>query len=313
MRKFIQPVSMKVSPDDDIKHLLRGLEYMGYVGPITDNFASHPFLVNNFAGNIGRINNVTVHADSRHERIVLTEFNPDLFLALAAMSEGIEFYPGEWVVSTHKWASGITDGTMTMVEKTHEGSFNCDHGLVYSAHFRKATAEEIINHFTEKKDYDDTLLDGPLPVIDEKYIHLGPGEYRGEYFVCTNTKGEFSRFKGLSTEHTVLCYNNGWAKTFISANPEDKATEFADKMKLSKALTDEPTRMEMADALSDAEESVKRPPLGIMPRKHWEERRIFELFGCIGRYLQADKDVPFEWSQELYELLGKRTKSESPF
>lgn len=145
MRRFIQEVSMPCTEqrfESDLKEKLTA---------IGRSFSSYPwsgceFIVADDCGFF--FPNQSAGYDLINK---LDSYNPELFLALAAMSEGDEMFPGEWVVSTHKWSSGIKDGTMTMVEKTHEGSFNCEHGLVYSTHFRKATAEEIVAHFTEKK------------------------------------------------------------------------------------------------------------------------------------------------------------------
>lgn len=55
-------------------------------------------------------------------------------------------------------------------------------------------------------------------------------------------------------------------------------------------------------------DSVKQPPLGIMPRKLWEEKRIKRLMLAILRYLDQDKLLQDEWVEELNYLLKKRSE-----
>ncbi|MDQ6481606.1 hypothetical protein [Dyadobacter sp. LHD-138] len=57
--------------------------------------------------------------------------------------------------------------------------------------------------------------------------------------------------------------------------------------------------------------SSERPPLGIMPRKIWEEQRISVLMETISQYLKSGKLVKEEWVYELNELLYSRTDREA--
>lgn len=112
--------------------------------------------------------NGTVAATGYHSPHVMTSFSSysygerelisdkDTFLALAAMVDDDKFYKGEWVVcktgSISKFSFGklykVIRGNMphdpfVIVEWDDEGNNN---GLHYES-FRKATKEEIINHF----------------------------------------------------------------------------------------------------------------------------------------------------------------------
>lgn len=49
----------------------------------------------------------------------------------------------------------------------------------------------------------------------------------------------------------------------------------------------------------------ERPPLGLMPRYIWEERRMYEVVGAIHRYMEARYEIPLEWLEEL-SYLNKR-------
>lgn len=65
----------------------------------------------------------------------------------------------------------------------------------------------------------------------------------------------------------------------------------------------------------------KKPPLGLMPRKFYEETREhlnsttlfnYDLFrfymikGAIVRYKEAGKEIPKEWGDEFLEIADKR-------
>jgi hypothetical protein len=50
---------------------------------------------------------------------------------------------------------------------------------------------------------------------------------------------------------------------------------------------------------------IEKPPLGIMPRKFWEEKRAWDIMEAINRYLQANTPIPSEWIEEYNELIEK--------
>lgn len=49
-------------------------------------------------------------------------------------------------------------------------------------------------------------------------------------------------------------------------------------------------------------ETVKKPPLGVMPRFLWDERRMVDLTEAIERFTDAGEPVPEEWYYELIEV-----------
>jgi hypothetical protein len=49
----------------------------------------------------------------------------------------------------------------------------------------------------------------------------------------------------------------------------------------------------------------ERPPLGIMPRYIWNEKRLEDLRDAIYRYISAVRPVPAEWIEEYNELLQR--------
>ena len=50
-------------------------------------------------------------------------------------------------------------------------------------------------------------------------------------------------------------------------------------------------------------EANKTPPMGIMPRRLWDESRTLDLLEAMRRYVEAGKKVPVDWLNELHDLL----------
>lgn len=52
-----------------------------------------------------------------------------------------------------------------------------------------------------------------------------------------------------------------------------------------------------------APQSVKRPPIGLIPKYIWISQRIMNINNAINRYNEVQKEVPIEWYLEKAELL----------
>lgn len=52
-----------------------------------------------------------------------------------------------------------------------------------------------------------------------------------------------------------------------------------------------------------------KPPIGIIPKKLWQEQRLSELAAAIIRYLDAGKFPPEEWLDEFDELESQLDES----
>jgi hypothetical protein len=52
--------------------------------------------------------------------------------------------------------------------------------------------------------------------------------------------------------------------------------------------------------------SGSKPPLGLKPKKLWEEKRAADLCEAIERYLNVGHDVPYEWVEELLTVVKNR-------
>nr|DAJ27958.1 MAG TPA: hypothetical protein [Caudoviricetes sp.] len=62
--------------------------------------------------------------------------------------------------------------------------------------------------------------------------------------------------------------------------------------------------LELQNIIDDMEK-IEKPPLGLIPRRFWEvqliQERITMIKEAINRYLEAKKDIPYEWIRELSE------------
>jgi hypothetical protein len=56
---------------------------------------------------------------------------------------------------------------------------------------------------------------------------------------------------------------------------------------------------------------MNKPPLGIMPRKMWDEIRQRDIEDAIERYKAVDKPIPVEWAREYIELVRRYERKES--
>jgi len=48
---------------------------------------------------------------------------------------------------------------------------------------------------------------------------------------------------------------------------------------------------------------MSKPPLGIMPRKFHDEKRMQDLANAINRRLQEPSNIPIDWIEEYNELV----------
>lgn len=49
-------------------------------------------------------------------------------------------------------------------------------------------------------------------------------------------------------------------------------------------------------------DSIQAPPIGLMPKRIWDEKRCEAILGAIEKYKQAGKQIPTEWIIELASL-----------
>lgn len=137
-REFATPFAMKCN-QQQFESVKDGLEKMGYEVSEINWFSMYPYLANDYLGNNRRISNVLALNANHPSRIVIETFNPDLCLALAAMSKGDTVFEGEWFYAdccglVGKYAKELVGKSANETSKLHP----------------KATADQLIEHFTKK-------------------------------------------------------------------------------------------------------------------------------------------------------------------
>ena len=133
--QFTIPIAMKCT-EEQFNGIKDELVEMGYKLSISRDLIDGIWLVNNFGG---VSNCFGLACGTPFQKTKFNSFNPDLFLALAAMTDKEDGIKGEW----WKYTDDMND---PIVPQKRLGEF-----VVPNKAWRKATAQEIIEHF-EKKD-----------------------------------------------------------------------------------------------------------------------------------------------------------------
>lgn len=153
MKKFLTPVAFECENQEQQKRLIEELKKLGYnilgtYGP----FYKH--LVTNAMGINGRVQTFGDPSKLIHRYKARSE---EEFLALAAMIEGIVPIVGEWVIGeVDSVSNSLKKGQLAKCLKAEQisnsfwASINTRGGATSEAYSRKATKEEIINHFNEE-------------------------------------------------------------------------------------------------------------------------------------------------------------------
>ena len=154
MRKFTQPVSMQVTKEQyerDLKEPLIALEYNpeSSMAPKGDGLET---VATNFYekdSDIGYIFDSRAHNYGRH---FIDHYNPELFLALAAMSEG-DYQLGEIITYSNDYLYKIVDTNKWVLEHLsttgQKNAYNTDPNKI--EYFSRPSKERIIEHFTKNK------------------------------------------------------------------------------------------------------------------------------------------------------------------
>ena len=116
---FTTPVAMRCTHEQYII-IKPKLETLGYTVPVRITANYKCYIINNFRNNIGELNIISAGDKTNYNRIVLEEWNEELYLALAAMtniSDGINGEYLECIKSTRR--PGYTKGKL--YKKLHQG------------------------------------------------------------------------------------------------------------------------------------------------------------------------------------------------
>lgn len=159
--KFSQPVSMRVTQEQYLRDLRGPLLAMGYREMSLTSFIENPILVNNYLGKDGTITNLVAYSAKIFNSHFIPDYNPEYFLAVAAMTSETFGIIGEWWKCIEDETHYFTNGKLyKCVEKYNNifPTYRCNiftkQGYIESAwHFRyftKATLSDLINHFEPK-------------------------------------------------------------------------------------------------------------------------------------------------------------------
>jgi len=163
MPEFKQPVSMQVTQEQFERDLKEPLKALGYKMSPGMHIGTDGCIVNNHGNFSGEVDWIVVNK-YKYNRYFINHYNPLLFLALAAMTEGEDAIIGEYVKNKN-------DQTIHQVTIS---PFN----VADSRFWVKPLKEELINHFTKKE------------IMPEKKIigyKLTKPEYKEAALKITNT------------------------------------------------------------------------------------------------------------------------------
>lgn len=158
MKKFKYPISVRLTKEQS-RQLIPKLKDLGYRYYSSEIEEESAVLVNNCFSEMGELARTSRPLD--YGRYEIKDYNEELVLALAAAVDDDQPHVGEWVVVGRSFGIRRAGELYKIIEIVgEEGGFNltghmdidnyCDTGLVESGHgsSRKATKEEIINHFS---------------------------------------------------------------------------------------------------------------------------------------------------------------------
>lgn len=120
--------------------------------------STYPIIVTNWNGQQGVVNSEMTRVKNNKDRYFIDNYNPELFLALAAMTDEEFGIAGEWWVCeknpSHRFFHGKPYRSVAPVSS--RGALISEHGEPHGLYpnnlknFRKATKQEIINWFTRE-------------------------------------------------------------------------------------------------------------------------------------------------------------------
>lgn len=157
--KFTQPVSMACTVDQYEKDLKPKLLAMGYEeGDMYRGNGYYNILCTNWSVNHYQLGVGVGSIKTDRNRHFIDHYNPELFLALASMTDAEFGGDGEWWVFIGSSLSFIKGELYSAIRSLDEDfSFIDEDGFENGFNpqnlnfFRKATKQELINHFTKQE------------------------------------------------------------------------------------------------------------------------------------------------------------------
>ena len=182
---FTQKISMDCTRQQYEEHLRDALLKMGYKEvDFGYNTNLLNIVVNNYKYTLGDVSNLGEDSKSDNSRLYLGSFNPELFLAYAAMTDKEFGGYGEWWMCIKSLGSLELGGFYTAIEvfkdkpphlmDSHNRLHLCDKNSFFS-YFRKATTDEINEKFGRRKTEPEPTLNN---ITEECIAHLKAKGYK---------------------------------------------------------------------------------------------------------------------------------------
>lgn len=245
MTNFAQPVSMECTEEQYNRDLKDGVEKLGYkkaYGLL--RWEEHSMIATRYDSVKRYYGLVGEQAAKVYIRHFIDHYNPELFLAIAAMREGEYVHVGEWMMCLEDTSTGGKRGNLYQV--LHISNIptakypRINHfGENFSGNewWRKATLSELITHFT-KKDMIYTLEDlregkvacvndGTIQQLKEVLHHCYPDD---EYYGGWHCKYYFTGNKGRWIDRNETDLPTQSVKLFHSQLIKEHEFKFGDKV-----------------------------------------------------------------------------------
>lgn len=141
--KFMQPVSMRVTKDQYERDLREPLLAMGYKEVVIEKWGELPILVTNLGSAPHHLSKTRESLKTEYNRYFIDHYNPELFLAIAAMTDKESPIVGEWLACTE--GSSLFGYKIGQVVQNNNPAFKLGY------YHRKATLQELIEEFSNQK------------------------------------------------------------------------------------------------------------------------------------------------------------------
>ena len=138
------------------------------------------YLITNHSNNNDSLTNLGKEHLDLNARYFIPDYNPELFLAIAAMTDSISPIVGEWIVYTDSMAEmcGLTAGELYRIGKLNTNT----------KYMRKATLQELIEKFTNKETIKESVMkiEATTKLIEELKGLIAP-----------ENEGKFNKLMGI--------------------------------------------------------------------------------------------------------------------
>jgi ethanolamine utilization microcompartment shell protein EutS len=169
MSKFIQPVSMRVTREQYERDLREPLLAMGYEEINVNSFIYCPIICTNYGNISDRLSNTEEGIKEHFNRHFIPEYNPEYFLAVAAMTNEELGIVGEWWKCVVNYSERFTANKLYKCERfcgdtpdfiDDQGDLNGYYGReLHLLNFKKATLSDLIYHFDPRINNTSTMIE----------------------------------------------------------------------------------------------------------------------------------------------------------